>query len=154
MDINKYDSTADTLKHIKRVNELLINSSVELLRRAQVHDQSKLESPEKEAFDVQTPKLKNLTYGSKEYQESLDNLKVALDHHYDTNSHHPQYYPEGINGMDLFDVMEMLADWKASTERHEDGDILKSLEINKERFGIDPQLSQILLTTVVRYYIK
>lgn len=39
-------------------------------------------------------------------------------------------------------------DWKAATERHADGDILKSLEINRVRFGISDQLAQILQNTV------
>ena len=44
---------------------------------------------EKELFDKWTPILKTLEYGSEEYKDSLKNLKVALDHHYENNSHHP-----------------------------------------------------------------
>lgn len=143
----KYDSTADTLKHIKRVNELLIDASMELLNRAKVHDDSKLKSPEKELFDEFTPKLRNLTYGSKEYKESLDGLKHALEHHYAKNSHHPESYQNGIEGMDIFDIIEMFFDWRAATERHDDGDIYRSLEINKERFNISDQLVEIFKNT-------
>ena len=46
-----YDSKADTLLHIKRVNELLGLAAMELIMRGQVHDNSKLLSPEKELFD-------------------------------------------------------------------------------------------------------
>jgi hypothetical protein len=88
----KYDSTADTLLHIKRVNELLLRFSKDLMDRAACHDASKLQEPEKSEFDRLTPILKNLEYGSPEYKESLDELNVALQHHYDNNSHHPQYY--------------------------------------------------------------
>ena len=56
-----YDSKADTLLHIKRVAELMTNASSELIRRANVHDNSKLESTEKELFDEFTPKLKGCT---------------------------------------------------------------------------------------------
>ena len=49
--------------------------------------------------------------------------------------------------MDLTDILEMLADWKASTERTQNGDIFKSIEINSKRFGIEPQLKQILINT-------
>lgn len=87
----KYDSKADTLLHIKRVAQLLTEASSELIRRANVHDNSKLESPEKELFDEYTPKLKDCTYGSDEYKEYLKGLKVALDHHYQNNSHHPEH---------------------------------------------------------------
>ncbi|GAA2159282.1 hypothetical protein [Glycomyces lechevalierae] len=43
--------------------------------------------------------------------------------------------------------IEMLADWKAATERHADGDLARSLEIQKDRFGISDQLAQILENT-------
>jgi len=146
----QYDSKADTLQHIKRVNELLLTAVSELLIRAGKHDSSKLESPEKELFDEYTPKLKNCTYGSEEYKEFLKGSKVALDHHYENNSHHPEHYENGVNGFDLFDLVEMLFDWKAATERHADGDIRKSIEINKERFKISEQLCDIFRNTVNR----
>uniref|UniRef100_A0A6M3L251 Uncharacterized protein n=1 Tax=viral metagenome TaxID=1070528 RepID=A0A6M3L251_9ZZZZ len=146
----QYDSKADTLQHIKRVNELLLTAVSELLIRAGKHDRSKLKSPEKELFDEYTPKLKNCTYGSDEYKEFLKGLKVALDHHYANNSHHPEHYENGVNGFDLFDLIEMLFDWKAATERHADGDIRKSIEINKERFKISEQLCGIFRNTVDR----
>jgi len=55
----------------------------------------------------------------------------------------------GISGMDLFDVIEMLVDWKAASERHDDGDIVKSLIVNHERFQLQPQLYDILINTCV-----
>lgn len=150
--MNKYDSTADTLLHIKRVNELLLIFSSELISRAIVHDNSKLKSPEKELFDEFTPKLKGSTYGSEEYRKNLSELKVALDHHYANNSHHPEHYNNGVNGFDLFDLVEMFMDWKAATERHANGDILKSIEINKERFGISEQICEIFRNTIDRHF--
>ena len=152
--MEKYDSKADTLLHIKRVAQLLTEASVELIKRANVHDNSKLESPEKELFDEYTPKLKDCTYGSEEYKSYLSGLKVALDHHYENNTHHPEHYKNGVNGFDLFDLIEMFFDWKAATERHTDGDILKSIEINKERFNIDEQICDIFKNTVNRYLNK
>lgn len=149
--MNNYDSTADTLLHIKRVNQLLTEAASELIRRANIHDNSKLESPEKELFDEFTPKLKETTYGSDKYKEYLKELKVALDHHYQNNTHHPEHYENGVNGFDLFDLIEMFFDWKAATERHADGDIMKSIDINKERFGIDEQICDIFRNTVTRY---
>lgn len=142
-----YDSKIDTLLHIKRVNQLLTESAGELIRRANIHDNSKLKSPEKELFDKYTPKLKNCTYGSDEYKEFLKGLKVALDHHYKNNSHHPEHYENGVNGMNLFDLIEMFFDWKAATERHEDGDIYKSIIINKKRFELSDQLCDIFHNT-------
>lgn len=148
--MNSYDSTADTLLHIKRVAQLLTEASAELIRRANIHDDSKLKSPEKELFDKFTPKLKDCTYGSDEYKGFLKELKPALDHHYLKNPHHPEHYPNGIYGMDLFDILEMVLDWKSASERHADGDIYKSIQINKKRFAMDPQLVQIFINTATR----
>lgn len=146
-----YDSTTDTLKHIKRVNELLGDTAIELTRRGQVHDDSKLVDPEKAIFDEYTPKLKDSTYGSDEYKGFLEGMGVALKHHYENNSHHPEHYENGIEGMDLFDLIEMMVDWKAAGERHADGNIDRSLQVNKERFNIQPQLLQILQNTADRH---
>ncbi|MCF7834888.1 DUF5662 family protein [Candidatus Gracilibacteria bacterium] len=146
-DATDYDSAVDTLLHIKRINSLLLQACAELMKRAQHHDDSKLKNPEKPFFDSETPKLAGLTYGTPEYAESRKILKTALDHHYAHNSHHPEHYKEGINDFDLFDLLEMFVDWKASSERHHDGNILKSIEKNADRFGISPQLVRILNNT-------
>lgn len=146
-----YDSTADTLKHIKRVNELMGMAARELIRRGNSHDDSKLKDPEKPEFDRLTPILKTLTYGSDEYKASLQELQVALKHHYNHNSHHPEFFGDLlVDGMDLFDVIEMFFDWKAATERMDTGDIYKSIEINKVRFKMSDQLCAIFENTARR----
>jgi hypothetical protein len=142
------DSAPDTYKHIQTVQRFMRRMIESLLFRSEVHDQSKLVSPEKEAFDEITPKLAGLTYGSDEYRATLREMKPAIQHHYENNSHHPEYYPNGIRGMSLLDLVEMLCDWKAATLRHNDGDIRKSIEINQERFGYSDELKQILLNTL------
>lgn len=58
-----------------------------------------------------------------------------------------EYRRSRINGMTLVDLVEMIADWKASTERHLTGDLRRSLEINQERFGMSDELVQILANT-------
>ncbi len=148
----KYDSTTDTLFHIKRVNELLILITQELLKRAVKHDESKLSNPEKDLFDIHTPKLKNMSYGSEEYKKSLKDLEPALKHHYKNNLHHPEHYKNGINDFTLIDLIELFCDWKASSERHKDGDIYRSIMINKERFGMSDQLSNILKNTANYFF--
>ena len=146
----KSDSSVETWDHIKKVRKLLYSCASELQSRALKHDQSKLKSPEKELFDEVTGKIKGLTYGSDQYKEQLKLLKPALDHHYANTTHHPEHYENGVNGFDLFDLIEMFMDWRAATERHADGDIRKSIEINKERFGISDQICDILRNTADR----
>lgn len=143
----KYDSTKDTLLHIKRVSQLLTEAASELIRRANVHDNSKLQSPEKEMFDEFTPLLAKSTYGSDEYKALLEKLGVALRHHYANNSHHPEHYENGVDGMDLMDLVELFFDWKAATERHDNGDIFRSIEINRDRFKLSDQVASIFRNT-------
>src|SRR3982751_4583247 len=139
-----------TLQHSRRVDELLLQLVCEIQERITKHDLSKMEEPELAIFDVYSPKLKNSTYGSDEYKGYLREMQVALDHHYANNRHHPEHYVEGVNGMTLVDLIEMLADWKAATERHADGDLQRSLYIQKERFGLTHQLVSILQNTAAQ----
>lgn len=139
--------TEETLRHIRRVQELLGVLATELIRRAAIHDASKLESPEAEVFEEFTGKLKDCTYGSDEYKGFLAAMKPAIDHHYAHNPHHPEHHADGIRGMTLLDAIEMLADWKAATERHADGSLARSVELNQKRFGYTDELKMILSNT-------
>lgn len=146
-ETEKFDSSLDTIKHSRRVDQLLLQVLTDVQSRLTKHDASKLEDPEKAVFDEMTPKLRNLTYGSEEYKQSLSDMGAALTHHYVMNRHHPEHFTQGIAGMTLTDLIEMLADWKAATERHADGDLAKSLEIQRERFEIPDALFDILRNT-------
>ncbi len=142
------ESKFKTMRHIEAVRNYINLVIKQLLQRAEYHDQSKLQSPEVEFFEQYTPKLRGLTYGSQEYRKCLDDMRPAIDHHNKVNSHHPQHFGNGINGMHLIDLIEMLCDWKAATFRHDDGNIYKSLEINRERFEMSEQLVSILKNTI------
>ena len=108
---------------------------MKLFKRAIVHDFSKFSDQEAPYF-AEANKLNNLTYGSPEYKRMITvTLKPALKHHYENNSHHPEYHKGGVNEMGLLDQIEMLCDWKAATLRTKDGDIKKSIELNAGRFG-------------------
>ena len=137
----------ETMRHIERVRNLLNGFVVELLKRGELHDQSKLEPPESPIFAEYTGKLAEMTYGSDEYKDSLEAMKPAIEHHQKNNRHHPEFHENGINDMNLIDVLEMFCDWKAASERHNDGDLRRSIEINKHRFK-DVNLSQIFENTV------
>ena len=145
-----YDSTADTLEHIKKVSTNINNFCRDLIGRGNIHDESKLHDPEKPMFDEVTNILSGLQYGSDEYNENLVRLEACLKHHYENNSHHPQHYPNGVDGMTLLDIVEMYCDWKAAVERTKEGDFNKSLEINEKRFNLAPQLVQIFKNTYER----
>jgi uncharacterized protein DUF5662 len=142
-----YDSTADTLRHSLRVGELMGQTISELVDRSVRHDRSKTEDPELAVFNEFTPKLRGTTYGSDEYKAHLAAMGEALTHHYAHNRHHPEHFRDGVDGMTLVDLIEMLADWRAAAERHADGSLTRSLRIQRERFGLSEQLARILWNT-------
>jgi hypothetical protein len=138
----------ETWKHINAVRNQINNVIALLDDKAATHDFSKLTTPEVDTFAEYTPKLATSTYGSDEYKGFLEAMKPALAHHYEENRHHPEHFQDGVNGMNLVDLIEMLCDWKAATLRHNNGDIFKSIEINRKRFGISGQLAQILRNSI------
>jgi len=137
----------DTFRHIERVRNLLNKVVLELNNRGEIHDQTKLKTPEVELFTEYTPKLSGTTYGSEEYNKYRKEMQAALDHHYANNRHHPEFHKNGIDDMDLLDLIEMLCDWKAASERHNDGNIGKSIEHNGVRFQMSSQLIRIFENT-------
>lgn len=147
MENGKYNSEVDTLRHQKRILQIVNIATAELLKKVAIHDNSKLYEPEKSIFDEWTPKLANSSIGTDEYENMKKQMKDALDHHYANNTHHPEHFENGIDGMDIFDLFEMVFDWVAASERHIDGDKFKSLEVNKKRFEISDQLSNIIYNT-------
>lgn len=150
-----YDSRPETQAHIDRVQFFVGRAIDNLDERRRHHDASKLVSPEVEAFDVATPKLAGLEYGSEAYKQSLRDLGLALQHHFEQNDHHPEHFENGVRGMSLMALIEMLCDWRAASERvkrrTDDPEKIKSFEsglaFNKERFGISDDLYEILLNT-------
>lgn len=137
-----------TMRHIERVRNLLNICCADLQRRGEMHDQSKLEHPEVGLFTKFTPILAGLTFGSAEYDEAKRQLGPALEHHYANNRHHPEHFKDGIRDMNLLDLIEMFVDWKAASERHNNGNLRKSIEHNGKRFNMTPELIQIFENTV------
>jgi hypothetical protein len=144
-----YDSTDDTKKHIDTVCGFLGDIQGNIAGRSLLHDQSKLDEPEKSMYDEYKPKIKEVEnqfgYGSPEYEAIVKQMGTALRHHFDANSHHPEHYPNGINGMSLLDLIEALADWKAAATQYGTG---LNLEANRKRFGMSDQLFEIFKNTI------
>jgi len=150
--MDKFETMCETYKHKQNVSKCISVILYDLIIRSIYHDDSKLKNPEIDIFTEYTSKLTNSTYGSDEYNQFLKEMKVALDSHYANNSHHPEYYNNGIKDMTLVDLIEMICDWKAATMRHNDGDIYKSIEFNQKRFGYSDELKQIFINTIDSYF--
>ena len=147
---NQYEK--EVKEHIAYVRHNLLFIINELYTRGDEHDASKLESPEREVFREHQGKLKDIEFGSPEYKAMLDTVRPAILNHYAKNRHHPEHWPNGIEDMDLIDLIEMVADWVAATKRNKNGNVHKSLAHNVPKFRISPQLEKILLNTINRYF--
>jgi hypothetical protein len=73
--------------------------------------------------------------------ENFELMRIVLE----SNEKHKT---SSVNNMNQFDILEMLIDWVAACNRHADGDINKSIEINTKRFNLSPQLVNIIKNTV------
>ena len=147
-----YDSTIDAKAHIEIIQKNIEKMIKDLEYRAKNHDASKLEDPERSMYDKYIPMLKEAKYGSPEYYEIRDAMqKEGLDHHYEVNSHHPEHYKNGIDGMDLIDLLEMYCDWKAASSKS-DTSFEKGLESNADRFKMSDQLLSIFKNTAKNGY--
>lgn len=149
--MSDFDSRPDTYAHIGEVRQRLLQVAVDLMERAHKHDRSKLHGPELSVFDEYTPKLADSTYGSDEYKQFLVGMGEGLAHHYAANDHHPEHFRHGIESMNLVQIIEMLADWKAATLRHKDGDLERSIDQNAERFGYGEEIRHMLHLTALYF---
>jgi hypothetical protein len=156
--MSAYDSRPDTWAHISRVRHFLSVAIRNLHYRSDRHDKTKLEPPEVEGFDIATPKLAGMEYGSEEYKQSLRDLGPTLAHHFEHNDHHPEHFQNGVVGMSLMALIEMLCDWRAASERvkqRADGDeylkrsFAEGLAFNQQRFGYGDELAQVLMNTAI-----
>ena len=154
-----YDSTEDTNDHKQMVYDLLFKVVEELATRAVEHDLSKLGPVEKPVID----------------ERGL--MKNAIAHHHAVNRHHPEHFkkyqcarclkrfnievincpecgyslfsvePEGIKGMNIVDIIEMLCDIKAMST-HDGSDMMKRLELHQKRYRYSDELAWIFKNTV------
>lgn len=151
--MSEHDAILDTINHIRNVQKFLNRAITDLISRACEHDFSKFSVNQWTGFREATSRLKNLTYGSEEYKAAMrdPDFHKCVKEHQVTERHHPEHFNGDISQMTLVDLLEMVLDWKAASMRNKDGDIKKSIELNKERFGIHEQLVQILKNTVDMY---
>lgn len=117
---------------------------VRLTIRSLTHDNSKLTPSEMSGFLKIFGSLHANAYGSAGYQQMLEQIKPTLQLHYTRNRHHPDVI--GLENMSIYDLVEMVVDWKAAIRKQKEGNLDKSFKINKERFNISEELERILKT--------
>jgi hypothetical protein len=73
--------------------------AIAIAKRGRTHDLTKFDSLE----------FENLWKGEK-------NFDIAIVHHHTHNRHHPEHFSNGIYGMDLLDLVEMICDVTARSQ--------------------------------------
>lgn len=146
-----------TYAHIARVSELLGMFAIEMIERGNVHDKSKFDPEELvplEKMQALVEREGQAPFGTEEYERRKAMLAPMLEHHYANNTHHPEHHQRGVNGMDLFDLVEMFFDWKAASERGEEDAMNLSYSVKK--YELSSQLEDIFTNTAHRlgYPIK
>lgn len=142
--MTKYEKS---MLHIAMVRNYLMQSVQNLQQRLLHHDDSKLVEPERSAYEGLDEAIEGIPFGSDEYRRTIKaHLGSALKHHYEHNSHHPEHYPNGIAGMTLFDLIEMLCDLRAACD--EKGKPVIDLEVNKRIHNIGDDVYRILTNTI------
>ncbi len=136
-----------TRTHILKVQENISSICSELTNRGLAHDRSKFTEEESDLLSAYYPKLKKSTFMSADYLGFMEYLKPALTLHYQRNRHHPEHFKNGMEDMNLIDILELLCDWYAATKNHNDGNILVSIEVNQKRFGYSDSFKEMLKST-------
>jgi len=140
---NVKDHKRKVAKYIKKLMRKLATSAME-------HDDSKLSQAESPYYidpvwDLNhEPKPK---YGSDEHKALTDKMGNGWKHHLKVNRHHPEHHENGLRGMNLVDLIEMVCDWCAAAERGNNDPAL-ALDQVKNKKGISPDLEAVIRNTL------
>lgn len=127
---------ATITRHVALVRKNLQGISQELDRRGLIHDLSKVQLDELGGFINFNRAAREHPYGSEEYKRSMVEHGGVIDLHFSRNSHHPEHHPNGVADMGLFDIIEMVCDWKAASETYGQTSFEEALAIQVDRFGL------------------
>jgi hypothetical protein len=139
------------INHKEKVGTILAKFCAEIAYRAAVHDASKLSKTEFEACANCVDDFSKFGYGTPEYEDLRKRLNPQIIHHNKVARHHPEHFEDGIDGMNLIDILEMLCDWRAAADRVPGDSIKKNLPALQARFKISPQLLKILENTLENF---
>lgn len=123
------------IQHKSRVAFFLREIARRLEKRADIHDDSKFSLGEFEGFS-RLDNARKYEYGSSEYEAIVhDNNAAQL--HVSRNQHHPEYWPGGVDDMNMIDIIEMLCDWEVARQmRDTEENIDKTWQVRKKRFDL------------------
>lgn len=150
---NLEETKSYTLQHINRVRKR-ISCFVNILeQRAKEHDKSKLEEPELIGW-VAMDQEQKYEYGSPAYYDKMERYKEVFEHHYAVNRHHPEFFHNPEQEMNLVDLIEMLCDWFSYKEEFTYEEGYRCINEQCKRFHFSHTLKKILLNTFQAFILK
>lgn len=139
----------DYIQHIQWLMEGMASVQHELMRRMLTHDRTKIGEDELDAYAEIVPGFKDYEYGTPEHKAHGNRLGPAWKHHTENNRHHTEHFENGLNDMNLLDLIEMVCDWRAASMRSGNFDYGQSLRVFKERVNPDEQVMDIIRNTCI-----
>ena len=125
------------LRHIMTVQGLLRRVARQLLNRADDHDLSKL-APDELGGMIEIDAIADRCgLNSPEYMAALSGKAIKL--HQSRYPHHPEYHSNGVEDMGIFDLIEMVCDWKAANQLRGHPEWEKSVDMMAERLSLSPE---------------
>lgn len=104
----------DQVEHTQLVQKLVWMFINDLMKEVLTHDFSKWQTEEYETFVNSRDSLnKSVSGNEEEYQKIL--ISEAVQHHYENNTHHPEYWSNKENSMPLHEIIIMFFDWASRT---------------------------------------
>lgn len=134
--------------HRYYVNFFLSKFVQEIMIRATLHDVSKYSDGEFPGFKGATYYVRG-PWGKEEIPDAVkEKLKESIDLHHTNNDHHPEYFPSGMEDMDLIQLLELSVDWKSAMIRHGNYDIEENVRVGQQKFGYPDFFAKILCNTL------
>ena len=130
------------LRHIMTVQALLRRFARQLLNRADNHDLSKL-TPDELGGMIEIDSIADkFGLNSPEYMAALSGTAIKL--HRSRYSHHPEYHLNGVEDMNIFDLVEMVCDWKVANQLRGHPEWKKSVGMMAERFSLSSEYALLV----------
>ena len=126
--------------HTRSVRQSIAKVVSELICRSTIHDDKKLEEVDRRIDRRRA--INHLPYGSSERKEADEPYRDLNKKHYCQYRHHPEHFKNGIDDMNLVDVIEMVCDWAAY------GNLDKNLPVNQDKYCVSQQLMKLIKNTI------
>lgn len=139
----------DVMQRNALVHDTMSHMARELTVRSRQHDRTMLGTPEREKFEDSykiTQKLEPI-YDPDTFDCRIGLANGAYMDHFTANDHHPEHFNYGIIDMDLFQLMEFVADIMAYADTT-DTELSVLLKNMKDWYHMSDQVYNLIINTI------